>query len=64
MIEATAITGATPNEPTKTRNSPTNPDSPGSPAEARMKKPKTVAQIGIVAARPPILAIVRSWVRS
>src|SRR5664280_292448 len=43
MIEATAITGATPNDPTKTRNSPTKPERPGSPAEARMKKPKTVA---------------------
>ena len=64
MIEAAAIAGAYVNDPTKTRNSPTKPESPGSPAEARMKKPKTVDHSGITAARPPIFAIDRSWVRS
>ena len=58
------VPGSTTNVPTSTRNSPTKPDSPGSPAEAKTKNPKTAAQTGVRAASPPILAIVRSWVRS
>ena len=57
-------TGSTANVPTRARNSPTNPDSPGRPAEANTKNPKIAAYTGVRAASPPILAIVRSWVRS
>jgi len=63
-VAIVATHGFTTNVPSKVRNSPTKPDSAGSPADAKTKNPKTTVHTGVSAARPPIFAIVRSWVRS
>ena len=63
-VATAAATGQYTNVPRKTRNSPTKPDRPGRPSDASMKNPNSATYTGVRAASPPILAIVRSWVRS
>ena len=63
-VATAAAAGLTMKVPSMLRNSPTKPDSPGRPADASMKNPSVAAHTGVRAARPLILAIVRSWVRS
>ncbi len=53
-----------PNEPIKTKNSPTNPLVPGSPTDESATRLSTAARAGATRAMPPNAAISRVCARS